>query len=102
MYDEKYYVIGNTFYTGSWIGIDPETGKQGIGIIDLTEIISILPTGLYYNKNKLTNQLIMTSGTTIGTNKEAVLYFLTRYDNVFDALLILNHEKPRKIIGNIP
>lgn len=97
-FKSKYYVIGNTFYNGSYIGLNPITKKMEIAKIPKIKYVTKLKSGLYFS-NKLKIEKIPEGGSAASKKDPLKYIFLLKYKNRFDALLVINNEKPRKIIG---
>jgi erythromycin esterase-like protein len=100
-FKSKYYVIGNTFYNGSYIGRDENKNYKMNKITitsKMTEHSNQLPTGFNIITPKSKSLNLFESGATVSSLKPMETFQMTFVKNRFDAIIVINNEYPFRVL----
>lgn len=102
-FSSNYYVIGNTFYYGSYLGIDENKNNtfSTIHITNkMTEKSNKLKNGLNINYcvDNFNKKNIYEGGAIVSSKNPMDTFVKTIIGNRFDSIFVINDEKPFKII----
>jgi len=95
-FKNKYCVVGNTFYNGSYLAKDIDNNyKPASANITLN---NILKDGIYQVTKDIKNKIIYDGEVTFSSINPMETFYDAKLHSRFDILLVLNNEKPFKMI----
>lgn len=90
-YNRNYYIIGNVFFSGKYIEVEPDDNTKTIKLMTEIPVIPILKSknineGLNVYRWPYENLAIWDG------------YYRPKIENIFDALMVIGHESPLRLI----
>lgn len=95
-FKEKYFVIGNTFYNGSYLGKDMDDSYK-ISVSKINKKCE-LDSGLYMSDKKINKINFYEGGMIFSSNNPSETYYKTKLNKRFDAIIVINKECPFTMI----
>lgn len=95
-FKSNYLAIGNTFYNGSYLGMncDKNYDFQGVTI----NKVKILNDGIYKTNLLNKNTTIYDGGAVVSSKNPNSMFYDSQLNNRFDFLIVINNELPFTII----
>lgn len=98
-YGDDYYSIGNAFFSGNYVGVNPDEEHQPLETSSLSyKLDHMLGNGLYFHKKRLHDVMLVEGLGVVDKRKPQEYQLVNKYGQRFDALLVINEEEPVDVL----